>query len=203
MSLPGGTLHPAKGPDALVLTHGAGGNSHSPLLIAVANAFVEAGVTVLRYDLPFRQKRRSGAPSPANAAADQEGLREAAAYLRTIATGRVFMGGQSYGGRMASMLLATDPSVADGLMLLSYPLHPPGQPRKLRTAHLPNLRVPTHFVSGTRDPFGSIDEIDAARALIPAPTTLAVVEGAGHDLKRGQFDVAELAVRPLLHPQSV
>jgi hypothetical protein len=201
MSLPGGKLQPAKGPDGLVLTHGAGGNADSALLLAVANAFVEAGVTVLRYDLPFRQNRRSGAPSPANAAADRDGLRQAAEFLRSRVKGRVFLGGQSYGGRMASMLLASDASAADGLLLLSYPLHPPGQPAKLRTAHLPNLRVPVHFVHGTRDPFGSIEEIETARTLIPGPTSLSVVDGAGHDLKKGKFDIADLAVRPLLHPQ--
>jgi len=101
--------------------------------------------------------------------------------MRKIASGRVFLGGQSYGGRQASMLLAEE-KLADGLLLLSYPLHPPGHPEKLRTQHLPNLHVSTLFLQGTRDPFGTIEEIESARKLIPAKTSLLPVEGAGHDL---------------------
>ena len=79
------------------------------------------------------------------------------------------------------MLLAEE-QLADGLLLLSYPLHPPGKPDQLRTQHLPQIHVPTLFVHGTRDPFGSIDEIETARKLIPAKTLLFPGEGAGHDL---------------------
>ena len=168
--------------DGLVLTHGAGGNSKAALLVALAEAVSAAGISVSRCDLPFRQKRPHGPPSPANAKDDQEGLRRAAVLLREIAGGRVFLGGQSYGGRQTSMLAASDPAVAQGLLLLSYPLHPPGKPQQLRSAHLPNLRIPTLFVSGTKDPFGSIEELESARALIPAPTRLLPIEGAGHSL---------------------
>ena len=102
--------------------------------------------------------------------------------------GRLFLGGHSYGGRQASMLLAAEPALASGLLLQSYPLHPPGRPRDLRIAHLPALRVPTLFVIGTTDPFGSLAELDKARELIPGRTSLLKVNG-GHDLgwsrKRG------------------
>jgi predicted alpha/beta-hydrolase family hydrolase len=108
-------------------------------------------------------------------------LKNAATVMKKIAPRRLFLGGQSYGGRQASMLLADEP-IADGLVLLSYPLHPPGKPDQLRTQHLPKLHVPTLFVEGTRDPFGTIEEIEAARKLIPAETELLKVEGAGHDL---------------------
>ena len=174
-------LHPSSGPDGLVLTHGAGGNKDTPLLVAVAEAFAARGVTVLRCDLPFRQARARGAPSPAGAARDREGLRAALAVLRTRVTGRLFLGGHSYGGRQASMLLAEDPTLASALLLQSYPLHPPGKPQSLRTAHLPRLGRPTLFVHGTSDPFGAPDELAAARALIPGPTSLLTVSG-GHDL---------------------
>jgi predicted alpha/beta-hydrolase family hydrolase len=96
--------------------------------------------------------------------------------------GRVSLGGQSYGGRQASMLAASDSSVVEGLLLLSYPLHPPGRPTQLRTAHFPTLNTPTLFVQGTKDPFGSIDEIESAVKLIPAQTKLLRVEGTGHSL---------------------
>jgi len=102
--------------------------------------------------------------------------------LREQAEGQVFLGGHSYGGRMATMLCAREPSSADGLLLLSYPLHPPRKPEQLRTAHLPKLRTRALFVHGTRDPFGSIEEMKSAVALIPAETRLLPIDGAGHDL---------------------
>ena len=176
-----GVLHPADGADGLVLTHGAGGTKDAPLLVAVANAFAERGVTVLRCDLPYRQVRARGAPSPSGAARDRDGLRTALAVLRTRVTGRLFLGGHSYGGRQASILIAGEPTLATALLLQSYPLHPPNRPRDLRTAHLPKLRVPALFVHGTTDPFGTQDELEKARALIPAKTTLLTVAG-GHDL---------------------
>jgi len=176
-----GVLHPAAGADGLVLTHGAGGNKDAPLLVAVADAFAKHGVTVLRCDLPYRQVRTRGAPSPSGAARDRDGLRTALAVLRTRVTGRLFLGGHSYGGRQASMLLAEGPSLATALLLQSYPLHPPGKPEILRAEHLPRLRTPTVFVHGNVDPFGTLDEVEKARALIPAKTTLLTVTG-GHDL---------------------
>jgi len=172
---------------ALVLTHGAGSNCGAPLLVAVAEAFAGSGFLVLRCDLPFRQVRPHGPPT-GSGAQDRAGLRRAAQVLRDIAPGRVFLGGHSYGGRQASMLAAEDPSVAEALLLLSYPLHPPEKPQQLRTLHLPKLQVPALFIHGTRDPFGSLDEIRAALALIAAPAELLAIEGAGHDLSRGGYD---------------
>jgi hypothetical protein len=182
----------ANGP-GLVLTHGAGGDCRMPLLVAAAEAFAAAGVTVLRWDLPFRQKRPKGPPSPSGAAADRAGLREAAAAVRRAVAGPVFLGGQSYGGRQATMLAAEEPGIADALLLFSYPLHPPGRLERRRTEHFPRLAAPALFVSGTADPFGSPDELRAAVGLIPAPTKLIVIDGAGHDLRRGRFDLAAVA----------
>ena len=90
------------------------------------------------------------------------------------------------------MLAADEPELVEGLILLSYPLHPPGKPTQLRTAHFPQLRTRAMFVQGSNDPFGSIEEIQAALKLIPAPHTLTVVDGAGHDLRRGRFDISAL-----------
>lgn len=175
--------------DGLVLTHGAGGNCQMPLLVAVAEALAAAGFLVLRCDLPFRQRRPKGPPSPSGAAADRAGLKLAVTAIRELASERVFLGGQSYGGRQASMLLAEEPDIAAGLLLFSYPLHPPGKPERVRTEHFPRLLVPVVFVSGSTDPFGAPDELRGAIASIPAPTRLIVVDGAGHDLKRGRFDL--------------
>jgi uncharacterized protein len=168
--------------NALIITHGAGANCQAPLLRSLADAFSSAGYLVLRCDLPFRQKRPHGPPSPATAEQDQAGLLRAVEVLRRQASGQVFLGGHSYGGRQASMLLAKNPDAAAGLLLLSYPLHPPRKPEQLRTAHLPELRTPALFVHGERDPFGSITEMQSALKLIPARPHLQIVERAGHEL---------------------
>jgi predicted alpha/beta-hydrolase family hydrolase len=176
----------------LVLTHGAGSNCTAPLLVAVATRFAAAGITVLRCDLPFRLRRATGPPSPTAAAADRAGLAQAVAALRAIVPGRIFLGGHSYGGRQASMLAAEEPAVAAALLLLSYPLHPPAKPAQLRTQHFPQLRVPALFVHGTTDPFATMDELETAIAMIPARTQIIPVEKAGHDLKRGRFDLSAI-----------
>jgi hypothetical protein len=168
--------------DGLVLTHGAGANSRSKLLFALAGVFSNAGYLVLRCDLPFRQSRPNGPPFPGMAARDREGLRRAVDVLRSKTLRRIFLGGHSYGGRQGSMLAAEQPQLVAGLLLLSYPLHPPRKPAELRTAHFPQLITPSLFVHGGRDPFGSHDELKAALQLTPAQTLLLEVEGAGHEL---------------------
>jgi predicted alpha/beta-hydrolase family hydrolase len=156
-----GFLHQPAQPsgNALVLTHGAGANCNSRLLTALAGAFADAGFLVLRCDLPFRQVRPFGPPFPAMAARDRQGLRRAEEILRQKASGRIFLGGHSYGGRQATMLAAEQPDLVAGLLLLSYPLHPPRKPAALRTAHFPQLKTPALFVHGGRDPFGSHEEM--------------------------------------------
>jgi predicted alpha/beta-hydrolase family hydrolase len=191
-----GFLHRPDGPPdrgsgaGLVLTHGAGGNCAAPLLVNAADLVSAAGLHVLRVDLPFRQRRASGPPSPATAAGDRAGLRQAVTALRGIVPGRVILGGQSYGGRQATMLAADEPGLAEALLLFSYPLHPPGKPERLRTEHFPRIGVPSLFVHGTVDPFGSIAELHLAVSSIPAPSRVMPVEHAGHDLRRGRFDLA-------------
>jgi predicted alpha/beta-hydrolase family hydrolase len=129
-----GFLHTPGAPsgDALVLTHGAGSDCQLPLLVVVATAFAEGGFTVLRCDLPYRQKRRHGPPFRGEDRLDREGLRNAIAALNELDSKphRVLLGGHSYGGRQASLLFAEDASAVDGLLLLSYPLHPPRRPAR-------------------------------------------------------------------------
>jgi len=190
-----GFLHSPANPkgDALILLHGAGGNCTAPLLIALSEAFAANGYSVLRCDLPFRQERNSGPPFPGNAERDRAGLRNAVAATRKSVMGRIFLGGHSYGGRQATILCASEPELVSGLLLLSYPLHPPRRPEQFRTQHLPNLRTPSLFVHGTRDPFGSAEEMTNALQLIPAKTELMTVEGAGHDLGfKGKAQAKEL-----------
>ena len=202
-----GFLHTPDTPtgEVLILTHGAGGNAQAPLLRALADAFSNAGITVLRCNLPYRQLRPFGPPGPGDAARDRAGLKNAIAEMKQGAAikqgapllasvarsgdfpepghkGRIFLGGHSYGGRQSSMLCAEEPDLVAGLLLLSYPLHPPRKPEQQRTQHLPDLHTPTLFVQGTRDPFASIPELQQALKMIPAKTKLLPVEGAGHDL---------------------
>jgi predicted alpha/beta-hydrolase family hydrolase len=184
--------------DALVLTHGAGADSTAPLLVALGEAFAGDGYVVLRCDLPFRQQRRTGPPFPGGAERDRAGLRKAVEALRKNVAGRIFLGGHSYGGRQSTMLCAVEPDLVSGLLLLSYPLHPPRKPEQLRIQHLPNLRTPSLFVHGTRDPFGSLEELKKALHLIPAKNDLLEIEGAGHDLGfKGKNQVQELPAKIL------
>ena len=213
-----GFLHTPETPngDGLVLTHSAGGNAQAPLLRALADTFAAAGYTVLRCNLPFRQARSFGPPSPADGARDRAGLRNAISALQKVmgaplladvarsglreqnASGKCCLGGHSYGGRQASMLCAEEPGLVAGLLLLSYPLHPPRRPGQQRTQHLPDLRTPTLFVSGTRDTFGSIEELQKAMKMILAKTSLMSIEGAGHDLGfKGKESKNELPIRIL------
>ena len=202
-----GFLHTPETPNAnaLILTHGAGSNAQAPLLIALADAFCAAGFTVLRCDLPYRQSRSYGPPGPGDAARDRAGLKNAIAAVKKnmgapllasfarsgdspgstdekAHAATTYLGGHSYGGRQSSMLCAEEPDLVAGLLLLSYPLHPPRKPEQQRTQHLPDLRTPTLFVQGTRDPFGTVAELEQALKMIPGRTKLLVIEGGGHDL---------------------
>jgi predicted alpha/beta-hydrolase family hydrolase len=192
-----GVLHTPTQPngEAFALTHGAGSNCDAPLLQILSRAFAEAGYAVLRYDLPFRQQRPKGPPFPAAAARDREGIAQAVAAVREIATGRIFAGGHSYGGRQTAMAAAENPDLADALLLLSYPLHPPTRPEQKRTSFFPDLRTPALFVHGAADPFATLEELRCAIALIPARTEVLAVEGAGHDLKRAAHLGAQVLER--------
>jgi len=190
-----GILHPpvsdANG-TGVVLTHGAGADCHSALLVEMAEQLASAGFHVLRCNLAFRQRRRTGPPHNSKVEEDRYSLVQAAAFLRKYTPERIILAGHSYGGRQATIVASENKTVADHLLLLSYPLHPPEKPDQLRTAHFPKLKVRSTFIHGAADPFGTPDEMQAALKLIPAATKLALVEGAGHELKKGRFDLLAL-----------
>ena len=177
----------------VVLTHGAGGSRESPLLKRICDEWAGRGWLAVRYNLPYRRRRPKGPPS-GSAKADQAGIVEAIELAHTLADGPVIAGGHSYGGRMTSMVVANNAAEVDVLTLFSYPLHPPGKPERARTEHLPLISVPTVFTHGTSDPFGTIDELRPAAALIAAPTDIVEITGARHDLGAKGLDVPALAV---------
>ncbi|MGC4932842.1 alpha/beta fold hydrolase [Gordonia sp. DT30] len=191
--------HPAQSAIAtVILAHGAGGNRDSAILVAYADELCARSLTVARIDLPYRQRRPKGPPSPSTAAADRDGIRAACAALRGHSRGPLIIGGHSYGGRQASMVVAEDGgAAAAGLLLSSYPLHPPGRPDRLRTEHLPSITIPTLVVHGASDPFAATDEIRAALELIPAPTHLVEIDKTGHSLDPTKKPTATLAADAL------
>lgn len=185
---PQGTTH-----GVVVLTHGAGGSRESPLLVRICDEWARRGWLAVRYNLPYRRRRPKGPPS-GSAKTDQAGIVEAVELARTLGPGPVIAGGHSYGGRMTSMALAEKLATVDVLTLFSYPLHPPGKPERARTEHLPDIDAPTVFTHGTADPFGTIDELRAAAALVTGPTEVVEITGARHDLGSKTLDVPTLAV---------
>ena len=189
-----GTAHEPDGTPAgvVALTHGAGGSRESPMLKALCDEWARRGWLAVRYNLPYRRRRPKGPPS-GSSATDVAGIVEAVAVVRRLADGPVIAGGHSYGGRLTSMAVA-DGLELDVLTLFSYPLHPPGKPERARTEHLPRITVPTVFTHGTADPFGTLEEIRPAAALINAATTIVEVTGARHDLGSKKKDVPALAV---------
>lgn len=178
---------------AVMLTHGAGGNRDSPLLIRICDEWAARGWLAVRFDLPYRRRRPKGPPS-GSAAADRDGIVEAISLARELVDGPVLAGGHSYGGRQTSMVAAESPGLVDGLTLFSYPLHPPGKPANLRTEHFGFITARTVFTHGTSDPFGSLDELRQAARLIPADTEIVEVTGARHDLSSTTLDVPAMAV---------
>lgn len=176
--------------DGLVLTPGASaGRGHSGLL-AIEHAVASVGVTVERVEFPGQAAGRRRTDPPAVCI---ETVRTAATDLAGslgVPTNRVAVGGRSFGGRMCSMAVAEGLEVA-ALVLVSYPLHPPGKPDRLRTEHFPALDLPCLFVSGRRDAFATPDELEGETGAIPGPVTLALVDG-DHSLRRSEADAGAL-----------
>jgi uncharacterized protein len=175
------------GAGAVLLAPGAGADRDHHTLVAVEAAL--RPLPVARFDFPYRREGRKAPDRAPRAVACV--VEEAAALERAagVAADAVVLGGRSYGGRMCSMAVAEGLPAA-GLVLLSYPLHPPGKPDTLRTDHFGALTVPVLFVSGRRDPFGSPDEFAAAIEAIPGPVTQVWLEG-GHDPRNQDDTIGE------------
>lgn len=165
--------------EALLLTPGAGGGADHRTLVAIEDA-LGGRMAVRRHDFAYRRAGRRAPPRAPTVAAELAGeLPQLAADLG-VPQERLALGGRSFGGRVCSMAVA-DGAPAAGLVLLSYPLHPPERPDRLRTEHFERIEVPCLFVSGTRDPFASPDELREHTAAIAGPVTLRFIEDARHD----------------------
>jgi uncharacterized protein len=173
-----------------VLTPGASaGRDHSGLR-AIDDAVTATGITVARIEFPGQAagKRRTDPPAVCIAA-----VREAVSALAerlAVPEARIAVGGRSFGGRMCSMAVA-EGLPACALVLVSYPLHPPGRPERLRTDHFPGLRVPCLFVSGRRDAFAKAEELERETAAIAGPVTLNFVDG-DHSLRKSEKEASEI-----------
>jgi predicted alpha/beta-hydrolase family hydrolase len=182
--IPGGAR-----PLGLLLAPGAGADRTQPSLMAIDDALGARGVAVTRMDFPYR---RAGRRAPDRAPVLVASVVAEAAELAPR-TDPLVLGGRSMGGRMCSLAVAEGLPAA-GLVLISYPLHPPGRPDKRRDAHFPSLGVPCLFLSGTRDAFASPDELTAAVTTIPGPVTLQWLEGRDHGLRGRDVEVAGIVV---------
>jgi hypothetical protein len=166
---------------ALLLAHGAGAGQHHKFMIGVAEALAARGVDVVTFDFPYMHARR-GAPdrAPVLEAAFEHVLAWTTERARARGRTRVFIGGKSMGGRMATHLGARGVPGIAGIVALGYPLRPPGKSGNERAAHLPQIKVPLLIVQGTRDSFGSDGDVrEAVKEMTPQPTIVAV-EGGDH-----------------------
>ena len=172
----------------LVLTPGASAGRDHSALVAIDRAVTPRGITVERVEFPGRAAGRRRPDPPAVCIQTVRSATSALARRLSVPTSRVAIGGRSFGGRMCSMAAAEGLDVA-ALVLVSYPLHPPGRPERLRTAHFPDLRLPCLFVSGRRDAFAAPEELERETAAIPGAVTRVFVEG-DHSLRKSEPEVA-------------
>ena len=181
-------------PAALLLTPGAGAGRDQPSLVAIDERAREVGLTVERLDFPYRL---AGRRAPDRPPVLIKAITEAATALAErvdVPPKQVALGGRSMGGRMCSMAVA-EGLPARALVLISYPLHPPGKPDQLRTAHFPTVKVPCLFVSGTRDAFATPEELERETAAIPGKVTHEWIDGGDHGLRRKDDAVADTVVQ--------
>ena len=199
----GAITYPAEsdGPRALlVLAHGAGAGQTHPFMVATARGLARRGVDVVTFDFPYMAKRRGAPDRPpvleasfrtAIDAARTWSAKERRQGVPAVSATRLFIGGKSMGGRIATHLGAQSATAVTpeerldglaGIVALGYPLHPPGKPEQLRTAHLPDITAPVLIVQGERDAFGTPSEFEPILSAMKARTTLHVVAGADHSL---------------------
>jgi predicted alpha/beta-hydrolase family hydrolase len=177
-------------PAGLILTPGSSARRDHPGLLAVDHVVTEAGIAVERIEFPSQAAGKRRPDPPEMCIQTIRAASVALAARLNVAPGRLALGGRSMGGRMCSMAVAEGLDAA-ALVLISYPLHPPGRPDRLRTAHFPQLHLPCLFVSGRRDAFATPAELENETAAIPGPVTLMFVDG-DHSLRKRESEVADI-----------
>jgi len=171
---------------SLLLAHGAGGTQMSPFMVEFASGLAERGIDAVTFNFVYSEQRRKLPDRNDKLEACWRAMIAAArsgAIVPDLARGALAIGGKSMGGRIASQVAAVDPEGIAGLVLLGYPLHPPGRPDQLRTRHLPAISVPMLIVQGERDAFGTPDELHPVLRKLRAKSQLYVVEGGDHSFK--------------------
>src|SRR5688572_902505 len=169
----------------VILGHGAGAGQLHPFMRLFASGLAERGLDTMTFNFVYLEQGRSVPDPKAKLEACYLAVIEAAQKHKSLKGNRVVVGGKSMGGRIASQVAAS-PDGADkiaALVFLGYPLHPPGRPDKLRDAHLSEITVPMLFVQGSRDTFGTTEEIRAVIKRLHLPATLYPIEGGDHSLK--------------------
>ena len=184
-----GTM-PERPPAGLVVTPGAGAGREQSGLVAIDRAVAEKGIVVERVEFPSQAAGKRRTDPPAVCIATVGRAAGALASRLGVSVGRIAVGGRSFGGRMCSMAVAEGLD-ARALVLVSYPLHPPGKPDQLRTSHFPELRVPCLFVSGRRDAFATPAQLEQETGAIPGPVTLAFIDG-DHGLRKSEGEAADI-----------
>lgn len=178
-------------PQGLLLFPGAGSDRNHSSLVALQDAV--SPLAVERADFPYRRDGRKAPDGPAKLMTCVHDEAQALAQRLGTDTSKLVLGGRSMGGRMCSMVVA-DGLAGAGLVLISYPLHPPGKPDRLRVDHFARLELPCLFVSGTRDPFGAPEELEAQTTAIPGPVSHVWIDGGRHELKGADDSIVD-AVR--------
>lgn len=187
----------------LILAHGAGAPQTHPFMTSFARGLSSRGVRVVTFNFLYKERGRRAPDPAARLEACYRNVIAAVRERRMHAGGRLLVGGKSMGGRIASQVVAADMSTGaspavDGLIFLGYPLHPPGRPEKLRAAHLPSIQAPMLFVQGSRDTFGTPDQLQPVLAGC-ASAELFVVDGADHSFKvRGKHAPTEAEIHARL-----
>jgi uncharacterized protein len=175
---------------AIILAHGAGAGQRSPFMTAYARGLSAQGIDVITFDFPYMAAKRR---IPDRGETLEASYREAIEFVRrevASAEHHLFIGGKSMGGRIATQIAVDRQLPIEGLVLLGYPLHPPGRPSELRAAHLPLIRRPMLIVQGSRDAFGTPSELEGILAALSPPPSLHVIEGGDHSLKISRRDPA-------------
>lgn len=168
--------------DAFVMAHGAGNDMNNPLLCFVHTGLASEGLLTIRFNFPYKEQ---GKKAPDVAAKLERSFRALLMHVHdeeTLKPRRLFIGGKSMGGRIASHLAAQGEKVA-GLIFLGYPLHPPSQPHKLRIAHLKEVSCPMLFISGSKDPFCQLNVLKQALKPLKVKTDLHIIEGGDHSFQ--------------------